>query len=132
MEAVRHNVAQMSIAGEEGDVCQETFESCREWVKELISGFEPADIWNQDETGTKRKALPEKSLGERGKHCKGGNDAKQRIIAGFFVIATCGKETPILIIIGSGDKPCCFANLRDISCPCGADNFSNDKSWMKS
>jgi len=86
----------MSIAGEEGDVCQETFESCREW---LISGFEPAYIWNQDETGTKRKALPEKSLGERGKHGKGGNDAKERIVAGFFVIATCGKETPILILV---------------------------------
>ena len=40
----RHNVAQMSVAGEKGDVCQDTLESWRERVKELLRGFEPADI----------------------------------------------------------------------------------------
>ena len=30
------------------ECCQETLESWRERVKELIRGFEPADIWNQD------------------------------------------------------------------------------------
>ena len=126
----RHNVAQMSVAGEEGDVCQETLESWRERVKELMRGFEPADIWNQDETGTMWKALPEKSLAERGKRCRGGKNAKQRIAAAFFVNAAGGKETPILI--GSSKKPRCFANLPHISRPCGADYFSNDKGWMKS
>ena len=56
----------MSVAGEEGDVCRETLESWRERVKELKRGFEPADIWNQNETGTMWKALPEMSaLGSR-------------------------------------------------------------------
>ena len=41
-----------------------------------------------------------------------------------------GKETPILIC--SSKKPRCFTNLPDISRPCGADYFSNDKAWMKS
>lgn len=40
----RHNLGQMSVAGEEEDVCRETLESRREQVKELIRGFEPAEI----------------------------------------------------------------------------------------
>ena len=80
----RHNVAQMSIASEEGDVCQATLDSWREQVKELKRGFEPADIWNQDETGTMWKAQPDKSLAERGKRCRGGKNAKRRITAAFF------------------------------------------------
>lgn len=91
----RHNVGLMSVAGEEGDVCEETLESWRERVKELIRGFEPADIWNEDETGSMWNALPEKSLAERGKRCRGGKNAKQRITAAFFVNAAGGKETPI-------------------------------------
>ena len=76
------------------------------------------------------KALPEKSLAERGKRCRGGKKAKQKITAAFFVNAAGGKETPILI--GSSKKPHCFANVPDIPRPCGADYFSNDKGWMKS
>ena len=51
-----------------------------------MKGFEPTDIWNQDETGTMWKALPEKSLAKRGKHCRIGKNAKQRITAAFFVV----------------------------------------------
>ena len=40
-----------------------------EGVKELMRGFEPANIWNQGETGTMWEALPEKgeSAAEVGK-----------------------------------------------------------------
>ena len=120
----------MSVAGDEGDVCQETLESWRGQVKELIRGFEPADIWNQDETGAMWKGLPDKPLGERGKRCRGGKNSKQRITAALFVNAAGGKKNAI--IIGSSKKPCCFANLPDISRPCGAEYFSNGKVWMKS
>ena len=48
----KHNVAQMSVTSEEGDVCRETLESWRQLVKELRGGFEPANIWNQVKTGT--------------------------------------------------------------------------------
>ena len=62
------------------------------------------------------KALPEKSLAERGKRCRDGKNAKQRITVAFFVNAAGGEETPILI--GSSKKPRCFANLPNISRPC--------------
>ena len=119
----------MSVAAEEENVCQEILESWRERVKELIRGFEPADIWNQAETGTMWKGLPDKSLGERGKRFRGGKNSKERITAAKNNAAG-GRENAM--IIGRSKKTRCFANLPDISRPCGAEYFSNDKAWMKS
>ncbi|KAK3714119.1 hypothetical protein QZH41_001367 [Actinostola sp. cb2023] len=125
----RHNIAQFNIAGEEGDVSEDTVESWSERVKELTKGYAAADIWNEDETGTFWKALPIKSLSEKGKRCRGGKNAKQRITAAFFVSADGGKDS--VVLIGNSKKPRCFANLVDISRPCGAHYFSNAKAWMK-
>ena len=67
----------MSIAGEERDVSAEKVESWQEPVKEITRGYAPHDVWNEDETGSFWKALPEKSLSERGKRCRGGKNSKQ-------------------------------------------------------
>ena len=106
-----------------------TVESWSERVKELTRGFVPEDIWNEDETGTFWKALPTTSLTEKGKRCQGGKKAKQRIRAAFFVNAAGAKESPTLI--GKSRKPRCFTKLQDISRPCGAQYFNNDKAWMR-
>ena len=110
----RHNLAQMNIAGE-GDVNEKTVESWHECIKELTKGYEPQDVWNQDETGCFWRALPGKSLSTKGKRCRGGKNAKQRITASFFANATGGKKTPILI--GVSQKPRCFQTLPDTSGP---------------
>lgn len=125
----RHNITEMSIAGEEGDVSAETVESWQERVKEITRGYTPQDVWNQDETGSFWKALPEKSLSERGKRCRGGKNSMQRVTIAFFVNAAGGKESPVLI--GKSKKPRCFSKLKDASRPCGAHYFSNDKAWMR-
>ncbi|XP_068756432.1 tigger transposable element-derived protein 6-like [Montipora capricornis] len=75
----RHNIAQFNIAGEEGDVSKDTVESWSERVKELTKGYAAAEIWNEDEIGAFWRALPRKSLSEKGKRCRGGKNAKQRI-----------------------------------------------------
>ena len=125
----RHNIAQFNITGEEGDVSKDTVESWSERVKELTKGYAAADIWNEDETGAFWRALPSKSLSEKGKRCRGGKNAKQRITVAFFVSADGRKDT--VVLIGSSKKPHCVANLVDISRPCGAQYFSNAKAWMK-
>ncbi|XP_068704538.1 tigger transposable element-derived protein 6-like [Montipora foliosa] len=119
----------MSIAGEEGDESAETVESWKERVKEITRGYAPQDVWNEYETGSFWKALPENSLSERGKHCRGGKNSMQRVTVAFFVNAAGGKESPVLI--GKSKKPCCFSKLKDTSHPCGAHYFSNDKAWMR-
>ena len=119
----------MNIAGEEGDVNPETIDSWNERVKELTKGYSPRDVWNEDETGCFWKAMPEKSLSQKGKRCRGGKNTMQRITAGFFVNAEGKKEG--LIVIGSSRLPRCFTRLQNPSYPCGAKYFSNEKAWMR-
>ena len=123
----RHNIGQMNIAGEEGDVNPETVDSWNERVKELTKGYSPRDVWNEDETGCLWKVMPEKSLSQKRKRCRGGKNAKQWITAAFFVNAEGEKEG--LIVIGSSRLPCCFARWPNPSYPCGAQYFSNEKAW---
>ena len=47
----RHNLKQMTISGECGNVQKETVAGWMERLKILISGYKPEDVWNTDETG---------------------------------------------------------------------------------
>ena len=82
-----------------------------------------------DETELFWKALPKKSLSEKGKHCHGGKNSMQQITAAFFVNAAGGKESPVLIM--KSKKPRCFSKLKDISRPFGAHYHSNNKAWVR-
>ena len=66
----------MTVAGEEGDVRPETVESWSERAREITRGWNKEDVWNMDETSSFWCGLPEKSLDERGKRCRGGKKAK--------------------------------------------------------
>ena len=46
----RYNISEMKVAGEEGDVSQETLSSWDERSCELMRGYEPRNVWNMDET----------------------------------------------------------------------------------
>ncbi|XP_068670968.1 tigger transposable element-derived protein 6-like [Montipora foliosa] len=109
----RHNIGQMSIAGEEGDVSPVTIDSWNERVKELTKGYSPRDVWNEDETGCFWKAMPEKSLSQKEKRCRSGKNEKQRITAVFFVNAEGEKEG--LMVIGSSTP----------------EYLSRDEAWMR-
>ncbi len=56
----RHNIRQVTISGEAGDVAGETVESWNETLPELLETYEANNIWNLDETGCFWRALPEK------------------------------------------------------------------------
>ena len=118
----------MTVAGEEGDVRPETVESRSERAREITRGRNKEDVWNMDETSSFWRGLPEKSLDERGKRCRGGKKAKQRITWTFFVNAAGGKEDPI--VIGKCSKPPCFKHLKEKTRPCKCRYFSNSKALM--
>ena len=73
----QHNLHHMAIAGEDGDVKDETIESWNERVREITRGWKPEDVWKMDETGSFWRGLPETSLNEKGRRCNGGKQAKQ-------------------------------------------------------
>ena len=125
----RYNFKEMRVAGEDGAVNEVTLDSWQERVKELTKVYAPENDRNMDETGQFWKALPDKSLSEAGKRCRGGKKAKQRCTWAFFVHAAGGKEEPV--VIGKSKKPCCFKHLKDKTKPYKCCYFSNSKAWMR-
>ena len=105
----RHNIKQLVISGEAGDVNEETVESWSERLKTLIEGYSLENIWNEDETACFYRALPDRSLSEAKKQCKGGKKAKDRLTLAFIVNTAGGKELPI--VIGKAKSPRCFKGI---------------------
>ena len=124
----QYHIKQRAVEGESGQVRSETIESWMERVRVLCKGYKPEDIWNQDDTGCFFRALPEKSLAEEGRKCKGGKKSKLRMTVAFFVNAKGEKEEPI--VIWKSQNPRCFKNLRDKLRPANIKYFANPKSWM--
>uniref|UniRef100_A0A1X7ULT2 DDE-1 domain-containing protein n=1 Tax=Amphimedon queenslandica TaxID=400682 RepID=A0A1X7ULT2_AMPQE len=75
----RHDMKQMTMSGECGDVSEATVTGWHNRVKSLIAGYSPEDIWNTDETGCFYHALPDKSLSDKATQCKGGKKAKEKL-----------------------------------------------------
>ena len=107
----RHTINQLVVSGEAGDVAVETIEAWQERLKTLVEGYTPEDIWNADETGCFLQALPQRSLANAKKSCKGGKKSKIRVTLVFLVNAAGGKELPI--VIGRAASPRCFKDIKD-------------------
>ena len=88
------------------------------------------NIWNEDETACFFRALPERTLADAKKQCKGEKKSKQRITLAFIVNAAGGKEVPI--VIGKAAPPRCFKGLKDKKKPLGVPYYLNAKAWMNS
>ena len=94
----------------------------------MIQGYELENIWNEDETGCFFRALPDKTLAEKRKECRGGKRSKERLTVAFFANAAGDKEPPV--VIGKAAKPRCFKGLRNLKKPHGIPYHSNTKAWM--
>ena len=101
-----------------------------EQLPTLVQGYGPENIWNEDETACFFQALPERTLADAKKQCKGGKKAKQRITLVFIANAAGGKEVPI--VIGKVASPRCFKGLQDKKNPLGVPYYLNAKAWMNS
>ena len=62
----------LTISGEAAAVSDETVEAWLERLNVLLKGYKPENMWNMDETGCFYRALPEKTLAERNRECRGG------------------------------------------------------------
>ena len=73
------NMKQLVVSGKSGDVNEETVTAWRERLVTLVHDYSPKDIWNEDKTGCFFRALPDKTLANAKKACKGGKKAKIHI-----------------------------------------------------
>lgn len=78
-----------------------------ERLPELIKGYEMKDILNVDELALFFKVLPDKTLVERPRKCKGGQKPKQRLTATFFV-ASDGSKVGEPVVIWKSQLRKCF------------------------
>jgi len=67
------------IFGESKSVDTETVDEWRIKVKQLISSYEPRNIYNADETGLFYKILPNKTLSFKNEICTSGKKSKERL-----------------------------------------------------
>ena len=122
----RHNIALRTLHGESGGVSPETIDN---WTQNMIplilQQFEPANIFNGDETGLFWKLTPSKSLTFFGEKCHGGKHSKERIT--IFVAASATGEKLPLLVIGKSAKP---RALRNKNIP--VKYKSSSKAWMNS
>ena len=122
-----YKIKGMTVSGESGEVHEETVESWKERLPQILAGYSPEDILNMDETGKFYRALPNKSLSEAAKQCRGGKQSKERVTCAFFVNAAGGKEKPI--VIGKSANPRCFRGIRDLS-TLQCTYFNQKNAWM--
>ena len=107
---------------------QATVYSWKERLGSIISGYAIQDIWNMDETGSFFRALPDKSLSEKAKKCKGGKKSKERLTVAFFVSATRERRKPV--VIGNYADPRYLKNMNKDDLPC--QYLNQQKAWMTS
>ena len=124
----RNGIKAKVVSGEAGDVGEDTVESWKERLPDILQGWAPQNIWNMDETGQFFRALPNKSLAEASRKCTGGKQSKERLTCALFVSAAGDKEKPI--IIGKSANPRCFRGISDrASLPCYY--YNQPKAWME-
>ena len=124
----RHNINFASVCGESASVSQTTVDEWCKKVPDLITGYDPRDIYNMDETGLFFRALPDKSLSIRGEECKGGKRSKERITVMLCVNMEGQFDKPY--VIGKSAVPRCFRNLNVKHLP--VTWKFNKKAWMTS
>ena len=125
----RNGIKAKFISGKAGDVHEETVDSRKERLPEILEGYAAENICNMDETGQFFRALPNKYLAEASHNCKGGKRSKERLTCAFFVNSRGDKEKPI--IIAKSANPRCFRGISDrVTLP--REYFSQPKAWMES
>ena len=93
---LRHNIKQLTVSGESGEVRGATVDSWKKCIPEVIEGYSAQNILNIDETGCFWWVLPDKGLEQKVKLCKGGKKSKERMT--LFVDAAGGKEIKAAVI----------------------------------
>ncbi|UYV75363.1 hypothetical protein LAZ67_12003658 [Cordylochernes scorpioides] len=92
------------------------------------SGYDPANIYNADETGLFFQLIPDRTLDHKDENCRGVKRMKQRITVLLCCNST-GTDKRLLLIIGKSTKPRCFRNFSPhFYCT----YTSNSKAWMTS
>lgn len=100
----------------------------KDFLKDLLRDYDPADVFNADETGLYYRGLPDRGHCFKGEKLSGGKKAMERITVLVCANMT-GTEKLPLFIIGKSKHPRCFPrHPKDLP----VRYSSNKNAWMTS
>lgn len=124
----RHGLAFRNVCGEKGAVDEHCVDNWRTTVlPRHLAAYEPADVFNADETALFFKALPDKTITFKGDPCVGGKRSKERVTV-LLASNMSGTERLPLLVIGKANSPRCFKNAGRVP----VEYRANRKAWMTS
>jgi hypothetical protein len=121
----RHGLRQFVSHGESGSVDVTIVEEALPDLRDLISRYEPHNVFNADETGLFFRLQANRFLAT--KQLEGKKLDKQRLTVLACVNASGSEKLP-LWVIGKYARPRCFKNINVNSLGC--EYKANGKAWM--
>ncbi|XP_064462141.1 tigger transposable element-derived protein 6-like [Ornithodoros turicata] len=122
----RHQIVGKVTSGESASA---DVASAASWNEEclphVLSSFDPADIYNADESGLFFQMLPKRTLALKGEACHGGKQSKLRITV-LMCTNMDGSDKRAPLVIGYSKKPRSFSNAKRLP----VEYVSNKKAWM--
>ena len=120
----RHGISLRTLHGEAASVDVSVVAAARSTLKDVLSKYEPADIYNVDETGLFYRMPPSKSLAQGPLH--GTKQFKDRITIALCANAD-GSDYIKPLVIGKSANPRCF---KDFNKDTYVQYANNKKAWM--
>ena len=91
----RRKISHFCVSGESADVPENLVKGWHDRLWGLNQGYDLCDVQNADETASFYRVLPNKSLSEKGKQCKGGELSKKRKAVVLFANSAEGKPSTV-------------------------------------
>ena len=127
---VAYGICEMLIRDEADNIPRMTIQSWIDCLPNLTTVCELKSIWKMDELELFLKTLPERSLAQKLRSCKGCERSKQRFTAAFFAAADSSKVLGP-VVIWESKSPKCFKNTQNKFRPSMVHYVSNNKVWME-
>lgn len=119
-------VSAKKICGDSGSADKASSSEFSIKATELLSGYEPSNIFNFDESGLFWKLFPDRTMANKNHSVEGAKKLKERLSI-LFGVSECGEKLPPLII-GKSKKPRAFKNKNVESLGVYYDH--NASAWM--
>ncbi|CAF3381248.1 unnamed protein product [Rotaria sp. Silwood1] len=125
----RYNINFRVISGEGASVDQNITDDWKLRLLTILQNYNPADIYNCDETGLFYKLMPDRSLVINKDDCIGKKKSKERLTI-LLCANWLGTHKIKPMVIGKSARPRCFKNLDLKKLPVVW--HSNRTAWMNS
>ncbi|XP_063241569.1 tigger transposable element-derived protein 6-like [Bacillus rossius redtenbacheri] len=120
----RHGISSHKIVGESASVDPKSVSEWLPLLQNILSRYQPRDVYNADELGMFYNLLPDRTLAVKGDVCKGAKRSKERLTA-LLCCNMDGSDKMKPLVIGKSKKPRGFKG-NILHC----DYDFNKKAWM--